>query len=240
MLRTYGTWMRSLNRPLVVDLGYGANPVTTVELFIRLRERGLHCDVLGLEIDPKRVAVAQPLSQAGLEFSVGGFELPTPRKPHVVRAFNVLRQYDEGEVAPTWNLLARGMADGGLIVEGTCNEVGRLATWVALQTVDGVAEPKTLTLAARLGTLDRPATLAERLPKALIHRNVPGEPIHAFIADLDGAWRASASVGVLSARQRWVAACGAVRDKGWPLLDGRTAWRDGEVSVEWSAVAPTT
>jgi hypothetical protein len=238
MLRTYGRWLASIDRPLIVDLGYGANPVTTVEMFTRVRAAGIDCNVLGLEIDPARVAAAKPLSQAGLEFSVGGFELPAPARPAAVRAFNVLRQYDESSVVPTWNLLARGVMPDGLIIEGTCNEVGRLATWVTLHAENGVAQPKTLTLAARLGSLDRPATLAERLPKALIHRNVPGERIHAFIGDLDKAWLAAAGVGVLSARQRWIITCNIVRDKGWPVLEGRSAWRDGEVTVEWDAVAP--
>jgi hypothetical protein len=238
LLRTYGTWLKSRSHPLVVDLGYGANPTTTVEMFTRLREHGIDADVLGLEIDPERVAVAKSMERPYLSFAVGGFELPAPHKPDVVRAFNVLRQYDESEVVPTWNLLARGMADGGLLVEGTCNEIGRIATWVTLRAESKSAMPMTLTFAARLGSLDRPATFAERLPKALIHRNVPGESIHRFLADLDHAWQVAAGVGSLSARQRWVTACESMKAAGWPIRDGRSAWRDGELTVEWAAVAP--
>jgi len=240
LLRTYGSWLRSQPQPLVIDLGYGANPVTTVELFQRLRAAGLRVSVLGLEIDPARVATARPLEQPGLSFAVGGFELPAPEKPVVVRAFNVLRQYDEAAVQPTWQLLGRGTATGGLIIDGTCNEVGRVASWITLRKEDATVRPVTLTFAARLGSLDRPAALAERLPKALIHRNIPGEKIHAFLADLDKAWQQASGVGAMSARQRWVASCEVVRDKGWPLVDGRTAWRDGELSVEWNAVQPQT
>jgi hypothetical protein len=238
LLRTYGTWLKSRTNPLIVDLGYGANPTTTVEMFTRIREHGVNADVLGLEIDPERVTVAKVMERPHLSFAVGGFELPAPRKPDVVRAFNVLRQYDEDAVVPTWNLLARGMADGGLLVEGTCNEIGRIATWVTLRADGDQAVPLTLTLASRLGSLDRPATFAERLPKALIHRNVSGEPIHRFLAELDHAWQVAAGVGALSARQRWVSACESVLAAGWPIKNGRSAWRDGELTVEWSAVAP--
>ena len=62
--------------------------------------------------------------------------------------------------------------------------------WVAL----GPEGPRTVTFATRLGSLERPSDLAERLPKALIHRNVPGEPVHAFLRDFDRAWAAAAPV----------------------------------------------
>ena len=46
--------------PLVVDLGFGATPVTTVELRTRLARSAPDVRVVGLEIDPARVAAAQP------------------------------------------------------------------------------------------------------------------------------------------------------------------------------------
>src|SRR5215472_15479971 len=45
--------------PLVVDLGYGASPVTTVELRARLRTIRPDVRVLGLELDPERVVTAR-------------------------------------------------------------------------------------------------------------------------------------------------------------------------------------
>jgi hypothetical protein len=94
-----------------------------------------------------------------------------------------------------------------------------------------------LTLAARLSTLDTPATLAERLPKALIHHNVPGQPVHGFVAALDEAWRAAAAYATFGARQRWIRTVQAVRAQGWPILDRVDRWRLGEVTVDWAAVS---
>ncbi len=54
---------RSADAPLVVDLGYGATPVTAVELHDRLRRVRSDVEVVGLEIDPARVAAAQPLAR---------------------------------------------------------------------------------------------------------------------------------------------------------------------------------
>ncbi|SDY07167.1 hypothetical protein SAMN05444365_101574 [Micromonospora pattaloongensis] len=221
--------------PLVVDLGYGATPITAIELRARLAA-AVRPDVrvVGLEIDPARVAAAAPAADPPrLTFARGGFELAGLR-PVLVRAFNVLRQYDEAEVAGAWRTMTAGLAPDGVIVEGTCDELGRLASWVLLDA----SGPRTLTLAARLATLESPAELAERLPKALIHRNVPGEPVHALIRALDDGWRAAAPYATFGPRQRWVRAITALGEAGWPLLDRPSRWRLGELTVAWSAVAP--
>jgi hypothetical protein len=229
-----GGLLRTAQDPLVVDLGYGASPVTPVELRSRLATVRPDVRVVGLEIDPGRVAAALGAADPpGLDFRLGGFELAGLR-PLIVRAMNVLRQYDESEVDAAWTVMRHRLAPGGVLVEGTCDELGRLASWVAVHD-DG---PRSLTLAATLSTLDTPTTLAERLPKALIHRNVPGEPIHAFLVALDAAWRANAPYSSFGPRQRWRRSVAAVRAAGWPVLDRPSRWRLGEVTVAWEAVAP--
>ncbi len=55
---TQSARLRDAVDPLVVDLGYGQRPVTTVELASRLRDVRPDVRVLGLEIDPERVAGA--------------------------------------------------------------------------------------------------------------------------------------------------------------------------------------
>jgi hypothetical protein len=215
--------------PLVVDLGYGATPVTAVELRARL-VGAVRADVtvIGLEIDPVRVSAAQPAADPPhLEFRRGGFEL-AGLHPVVVRAFNVLRQYAEDEVAAAWATMT---ATGAFLVEGTCDELGRIATWAC---VDG-SGPLTLTLSARLSDLDHPATFAERLPKALIHRNVPGEPVYELLQQLGAAWDASATP--FGPRQRWLAAIDRLRTQGLPVLDGPARWRRGELTLKWAGRA---
>ena len=85
--------------PLVVDLGYGATPVTAVELRDRLRPRsGRTSAWSGWRSTRPGSPPPQPAADPpGLTFARGGFELAGLR-PVVVRAFNVLRQYDEAEV----------------------------------------------------------------------------------------------------------------------------------------------
>jgi len=221
--------------PLVVDLGYGASPVTTLELADRLRRVRADVEVIGIEIDQTRVRDAQPYARPGVSFRRGGFELPLDgRRPVLVRAMNVLRQYAEDDVAKVWAGLCARLAPGGLLVEGTCDELGRLATWVTLDA----AGPQTLSLAARLGSLQRPSDLAERLPKALIHRNVPGERVHALLRDLDRAWDVAAPYAPFGPRQRWVEAARSLAGQGIPVVGGAARWRLGELTVAWDAVSP--
>ncbi|MGW2961525.1 class I SAM-dependent methyltransferase [Streptomyces sp. NPDC001220] len=231
---THGAALRRAVDPVAVDLGYGAAPWTAVELLGRLRTVAPRARVVGIEIEPDRVAAAKPYERDGLVFRHGGFEIPVPGRPLLVRAANVLRQYDEDEVAAVWARLCARLAPDGLLVEGTCDEIGRRHVWVAL----GPEGPRTVTFATRLGSLERPSDLAERLPKALIHRNVPGEPVHAFLRDFDRAWAAAAPYASYGARQRWIR---TVRDLAgdWPVTDSAVRWRQGEVTVTWGALAPS-
>ncbi|HEX8498682.1 MAG TPA: class I SAM-dependent methyltransferase [Actinomycetales bacterium] len=231
--------LRAAADPLVVDLGYGATPVTAVELLARLRRVRPDAEVVGIEIDPARVSAAAPFSAPGLSFAVGGFEVPLPggRRPVVVRAFNVLRQYDESQVSGAWDVVRGRLADGGMLIDGTCDELGRLCSWVDVRASAG---PVSLTLSVRLAGMERPSQVAERLPKALIHRNVPGEPVHEWLEALDLAWARSVALASYGTRQRFVAAVQQVRDAGWPVLNGPSRWRLGEVGVAWDAVAPAS
>jgi SAM-dependent methyltransferase len=253
LVGTQAARLRAAPDPLVVDLGYGSSPVTTVELYERLRTVRPDVRVLGLELDPDRVAAAQPAARPpGLVFARGGFEL-AGRRPTVIRALNVLRQYPEPEVAAAWRAMRKRLAPGGLLIEGTCDEIGRRACWFALPALaagrpardgadaggpadgwaDGPTNGMTLTLSTHLPSLGCPSDLAERLPKALIARNVPGEPIHAFLAACDEAWDHAASYAPFGPRMRWSVAVANLRADGWPVHHTPRRWRLGEVTLAW-------
>ena len=173
------------------------------------------------------------MPQAGVEFGLGGFELAGHR-PVLVRAFNVLRQYPVEAVDEAWSLMRARLAPGGLIVDGTCDEVGRRCCWVML---DGHG-PVSLTLACDPFAIERPSDLAERLPKVLIHHNVSGQPINTLLAAADRAWASVAGHGVFGPRERWRAMLNLLRDTGWPVEPPRRRMRDGVLTVPWTTVAP--
>ena len=223
--------------PVVVDLGYGASPITAIELRERLLKVNPNLRVVGIEIEKDRVARGLEIAEPGLDFLLGGFETPLPagiKKADVIRAFNVLRQYDERDVKAAWDLMVSRLTDDGVLVEGTCNEIGRISSWITV-TKRG---PQLFTISLHLGSLENPSIVAERLPKALIHHNIAGEKIHEYLKALDQAWATHAPLSTFGAVQRWLAVCESLTAAGWPIVVNRKRWRLGELTVDWSAVSP--
>lgn len=230
--------LAATDAPIVVDLGYGGSPITAIELLARCQKVNPRTRVVGVEIDRERVERGMAVATDSLQFTLGGFETPLPAafgkdaKADLIRAFNVLRQYSEDEVPAAWALMQGRLSESGLLIEGTCDEIGRLASWITLNR----DEPIWFTVSLRLAGLANPSKVAERLPKALIHHNVEGEAIHRFLQDLDLYWNTHAPLGVFGASQRWVAVCKSMTDAGWPVLQDAKRWKLGEITVNYQAV----
>jgi len=228
--------LRRTEDPLVVDLGYGASATTSLELYDRLASIRADVEVVGIEIEPARVALASQRAKPGVSFRLGGFEVPLPagRRAAVIRSLNVLRQYDETEVLANWHRMVGRLQPGGVLVEGTCNEIGRVCSWVDVTA----AGPQSLTVSLRLDDLEWPSIVAERLPKILIHRNVEGERVHSFISALDRHWQYNAGLAAFGASQRWIAVAKGLKADGWPVHGPQSRWKLGELTVGWESVAP--
>ena len=196
LTRTDGLFADSL----FVDLGYGFDPRTTLESARRFRRLNPDLKILGVEIDKERVEAALPYAEEKTFFRLGGFNLSLKEGEHVrlIRAFNVLRQYEEKDFAPAYERLAPYVLPSGLMIEGTSNPYGSI--WVAnlarrIMGSDG--------LPSRLGDWKLEALVFSTnfrlgfditdfqavLPKNYIHRVVPGEPIYDFFE----AWKQSAA-----------------------------------------------
>jgi hypothetical protein len=188
-LRRTDTWvardgvLRNVKAPLYVDVGYGAEPSTTIETLHRLQGLTTDLRVIGVEIARERVETAAVDSIPGsLEFRLGGFDLPLERdeQAHVIRAMNVLRQYDEHEHAPAIARMARCLADGGMLLEGTSTPTGRLLTANVYRRRGAEVVYEGLMLAPNLAREWRPLELRSVLPKNLIHHCESGSPLEAF------------------------------------------------------------
>jgi hypothetical protein len=212
-----------------VDLGYGAEPFTTLESAARLRRLNPALRVLGVEIDPERVAMAQPYADAQTLFRLGGFNLPLHNEPdgqretvRLIRAFNVLRQYEEDQVAEAYALMARSVLPGGLMIEGTSDPFGRL--WVAnvLRQLEGW-RAEALVFSTNFRTGFEPTAWQAVLPKTYIHRMVVGEPIYEFFQAWQRATWETAAWQVWGARQWFVASAERLLDYGY-TIDRRMQW----------------
>ncbi|MFO7609803.1 MAG: hypothetical protein R6X35_11530 [Candidatus Krumholzibacteriia bacterium] len=214
----------------VVDLGYGAEPVTTLEMTARLRRVSAGLPVVGVEIDPERVARAQPCADALTRFVEGGFDLPVG-PVRLLRAFNVLRQYEEAEAAPILARLVAQVLPGGLVVDGTSDPFGRVWTAGLLRRSEaghsedggrGSSTAATTLEALVLGTNFRggldPDAFQTRLPKCFIHRVVPGDPVGAFVEDWKASCRDTRASEVWGPRAWFTAAAGALTARGWAVM----------------------
>lgn len=191
----------------LVDLGFGETAATTLEMAARLRRLNPSLRVLGVEIDRSRVAAAQPYADARTAFRHGGFVLPLsrgdgpPEAVRLVRAMNVLRQYDEAEVAAAHRTLVGQLLPGGLVLEGTSDPTGRRWVVNVLRRTDGAPDApapspvEALVFGTNFAAGFDPADFRAVLPKSQIHRVVPGEPIAAFLAAWAGAWRTAGGAG---------------------------------------------
>lgn len=233
------TVLKDIDQPLAVDLGYGKTPVTAVELLSRLKKNTPAIRVLGIEIDPARVSEAKPLEHSMLAFAHGGFEIPIPpefsnrKDVDLIRALNVLRQYPESEVQTAWEKMQSRLSHSGLIIEGTSDEIGRVASFVTINK----HEPVSFTISLRLQGLERPSKVAERLPKVLIHKNTPGTNIHRYLAELDQQWDKAAGFAAFGSAQRFIQMAKAMVQNGWPIENRPKRWRLGELSVDYKAIS---
>jgi hypothetical protein len=201
--------------------------------------------IIGVEIDKERVDAAMPFADENTFFRLGGFNLPLKKNEHarLIRAFNVLRQYEEKDFLPAYETLAPYVLPDGLMIEGTSNPFGSI--WVAnLARRSDVTPSETRSLAHLKETLQLPGgsfrvtdpwkmealvfstnfhlgfdpgEFQTILPKNLIHRVVRGEAIYDFFE----AWKASASemsaVKTYGVKQWFVSTAEQLAKKGFDV-----------------------
>jgi hypothetical protein len=222
LTRTDGRFAASL----FVDLGYGFDARTTLESAARFRRANPRLPILGVEIDKERVEAARPYTDEITHFRLGGFNLPLQpgESVRLIRAFNVLRQYEEADFAPAYEHLAQYVLPGGLMIEGTSTPFGQLwSANLARKMESGSWKMEALVFSTnfRLGfDVEEFQTI---LPKNYIHHVVKGEPIYDFFEAWKRAAAETSATRVYGLRQ-WFAAAGArlapVR-QGYPIATQR-------------------
>ena len=203
---------------LFVDLGYGFDARTTLESAERFRRVNPGLRILGVEIDKERVDAALPFADDKTYFRLGGFNLPLLEGETVrlIRAFNVLRQYEEKDFTPAYERLAQYVLPGGLMIEGTSNPFGSIwSANVARRLEDGSWRLEALVFSTNFRLGFDVQEFQTILPKNLIHRVIPGEPVHGLFE----AWKRSAAenVGarVYGTRQWFIRSAEALSARGY-------------------------
>jgi hypothetical protein len=207
-------------RALFVDLGYGFDARTTLESAGRFRRLNPDLPILGVEIDRERVEAALPYEDEKTFFRLGGFNLPLKdgERVRLIRAFNVLRQYEEKDFAPAYDRLAQYVLPGGLMIEGTSDPFGSI--WVAnvgrrREADDWRLESLVFSTNFRLGF--DVADFQAVLPKNYIHHVTPGEPIYEFFEAWKGSAAETAAMKAYGLRQWFMHSAGALSYKGYRI-----------------------
>ena len=205
---------------MVVDLGYGFDARTTLESAARFRRVNPNLKILGVEIDKERVEAALLFADEKTFFRLGGFNLPLKEGEHarLIRAFNVLRQYDENDFAPAYERLAQYVLPGGLIIEGTSTPYGQI--WAA-NLVRKLESGEWRFEALVFSTNFRPGFDVEEfqtiLPKNLIHHVIKGEPIYEFFEAWKQSAKEMASFKTYGARQWFITAAESLVRRGYKV-----------------------
>ena len=249
LTRTDGRLLDSL----FVDLGYGFDARTTLESAQRFRRVNPELRILGVEIDKERVEAALPYADDKTFFRLGGFNLPLKdgETVRLIRAFNVLRQYEEKDFIPAYEKLAQYVLPGGLMIEGTSNPFRSI--WCANVVRKNLESDSLLSNFQKQGsevqshwnfealvfsTNFRSGFDVEEfqtvLPKNLIHRVVKGEPIYDFFEAWKRAAAETSAAKAYGSKQWFAAAAENLARKGYKidlhrkwLSKGWMIWKQG-------------
>jgi len=182
-------WLIRRKDAIFIDLGFGRYPTTTIETYRRLAGINPDIRIIGVEIDTERLLDAKRYEQSNVEFRLGGFNLPLKKEESatLIRCYNVLRQYPEEEFIPSIETMGNYLVDGGIIIEGTSDQFGRLTVFNLYSKSKEKIIKRGLVFGTNYNFNFYPRDFQSVLPKNLLHHVIPGEWIYQFFED----WTAS-------------------------------------------------
>ncbi len=206
--------------PLIVDVGYGEYAWTALEMYQRLLPLNPSVCLLGIEIDPVRVMNALPhATPPRIEFRLGGFNLVDVldgQQATLIRAYNVLRQYDEADVADALATVSEGLAEGGVLIEGTSTPTGRIVAFDVYQKQAGALIHKHIVFGTNFRSETIPTEFQAILPKRLIH-HAYDEPVYSFFRTWERGLAMARGAGQYRHRRRWMYAVRYLHDMGYAV-----------------------
>jgi hypothetical protein len=210
----------SSSSPLIVDVGYGEYAWTALEMHQRLLTINPHIRLLGIEIDPLRVMNALPhANPPHIDFRLGGFNLVDVldgEQATLIRAYNVLRQYDEADVPQALATMCAGLAEGGVLIEGTSTPTGRIVVFDVYQKWAGELIHQHIVFATNFQHEPIPTEFQAILPKRLIH-HAHDEPLWSFFRAWERGLARARGMGQYRHRRKWAYATRYLGDMGYAV-----------------------
>ncbi|GEM_PF-1215275 len=197
---------------VAVDIGFGDEPVTTLELHAVLAQafpsQQGSLRVIGVESEAARVQRAQKSSTSSLEFVQGSFDLNALglSSLSLIRCFNVLRGYSPEQGALATRQMTHSLGPGGLLLEGTSDTEGHLVSahlW--RKDIDNLLFYEGLLCVSDMSRGFAPRMFGDVLPRSLRRNVKPGERIYDWLthwqAIVDEVRKASPTDRCLSPEQ---------------------------------------
>lgn len=230
MLLAHSSQLTATQNALIVDVGYGAEAWTALEMLTRWQTVAPSLRLLGLEIDPERVANAQPYSQPPIAtFEQGGFNVAEnigKNSAQIIRAYNVLRQYHEADVPEALYQLSQALVEGGMLIEGTSTPTGRMVTFDLYQKRSEHLVHQALIFGTNFKSAPPPIRFQTILPKRLIHHMLDEHPAR-FFHDWERAFSLARGAGFRSYRIQWQQAINFLAQFGYPIDTRKRITRRG-------------
>lgn len=175
----------------VIDLGFGEEAWTVLEMAARLRKIEPTLRVVGLETDPRRISGANPDQNPLNHFAfVEPCEELTPRLSGatMLRAMNVLRSYPEHELCPTLGNWARCLKEGGWLLEGSSSSSGHILTSHVWRREGGRLRHLGLMLYTDFSSGFAPWMFRDQLPRDLRRNLKPEQALYQTLTQWHENW----------------------------------------------------
>jgi hypothetical protein len=169
--------------PLVVDVGFGDEPLTTLELKSALGRKHPDIKSIGVEADEGRAERARDL-HPGEQFVHGGFDLVALgiADATLVRCFNVLRGYGLDRTKSAQLQMLAALKPGGLLIEGSTDPGGALACAHLWRKTDDGQSYEGLICATDFSRGFAPLMFRDVFPRDLRRHGTSGEPAFDWLA----------------------------------------------------------
>lgn len=175
----------------VVDLGFGEEAWTVLEMAAHLRKIEPNLRVIGLETDPRRISGADPDQNP-----LNRFEYVEPEEElslrfegaAMLRAMNVLRSYPAHEIRPTIQNWAKCLRDGGWLLEGSSSASGHILTSHVWRRIGGQVRHLGLLLYTDFSSGFAPWMFRDHLPRDLRRNLKPEVALYQTLAQWHENW----------------------------------------------------
>jgi hypothetical protein len=175
----------------VVDLGFGEEAWTVLEMAAQLRKIEPNLRVIGLETDPRRISGADPDQNP-----LNCFEYVEPEDElslqfegaAMLRAMNVLRSYPEHEIWPTIQNWAKCLRYGGWLLEGSSSASGHILTSHVWRRMSGQVRHLGLLLYTDFSSGFAPWMFRDHLPRDLRRNLKPEVALYQTLAQWHENW----------------------------------------------------